>query len=503
MMINATKRLHTLQPDNQHRIVKLASENSRKTNIKFSAFLLISTLLYGCTGSVPVPEASSSPQSASTSEAPSEVNFSDAELHDVLSRLEARKKPIKLNADNPPPLNANGSAPSARDSLYNLLSLLHIKREPQPEAAVQLAGLYARLLVVNKNEIGSATKAQGDQDCEKIRCYPKEQLSWFKRWASSKEISRMLSVKVKLQNPDMATTTTLAAASYNSAGKNKGETWETEVNGTLYLTPYFRIDSNTIVNIEASLNAAIGSQSKVSRQLLAVVKGAAELAAPGSSLLTTITSSQLSQVSQFTDQALSSLFSGELTEKAANDFSLVYSFQQPVGGNSVVLATITGRFPDTKKLINENVNNIGTWEIRLAAPVASIFSTEPVNSATPDTQQLKNIFSSLTSAQVLNFSINQDLNLKQVLMTDNTIRAAIDQFNKQSTSADIARTVCVQIDQKAQAIGLNQFDAAALVWAFSYDAMFSTAQGQLIRSQHNNCSAAKWIRDINIGNINP
>jgi hypothetical protein len=475
----------------------------------WSVLLLVAmTTLAGCTNLVrPAPVEAPAPAEASApAEAPSYPIEPQAE------KEQQGREPIFT-----PDENGEAEPPSDRSELppptskpYNLLPLLGLTRK-HGGASLGYVGSYTRFIVENADEaIGAATQTEGVHPesphlCkpDKERCYADEHRGWWARIFGRREVSRVLSVKVKLQNPDMASTATLASASYADKQEGKGETWNTEVNGELYLTPYFRIDSNSMVRIEARINASTTAQSQISGKALAIVQGATDLLSPGSSLLSTLTAPRLTEASQFMDAAISGLLSNELIENSASDFPQALWFDDE--SRADVLVTIDGWFPPTHKLLDGNLNRIGQWRIRVDDPVISIFSPVKVGACAMEELEAPAciaVFKTLTSSQVLNFRITRDLTLKQTLLADGIVMSAVNQLKqpkKSSASAqEAARILCVQIDEKAQVIGLNRVDAAALVWAFSHDTGLDSERGKALRSRDTSCLAAKLADDLGL-----
>ena len=427
------------------------------------------------------------------------------------------QKPIVEGDPKGQPDNKGGD-----QTAFNLLPLLGVDLEKEPSEPEDHVGAYTRLLVTNVNgTIGAneENKAEkGDSDVIRIcngsgkneenkeRCYKDEhQGFWARLFGGDKEVSRVLSVKVKLKNPHVDSTKTLAAASYRVGSKFRGETWNTEVNGSKYLTPYFRIENSSVANIEANINASTSSQSQISSKLLGIVQGAAELASPGAALLTESTSSRLSQISQFTDSSLSSLFSNELAETSSHEVPQSVWFEE--NGKGKTLATINGWFPPSKNLTSPELRRVGQWVVRTDDPIISIFSSRKVSDCDQEAKghegyiecAASKVFSGVSPTQIMNFEISDSATLTQILITDSAISSAIIRMNKAEgeTVNQEAYALCGLIDSKAQNIGLNRIDAAALFWAFSYDPLLEAEKGEALRGG-SSCMAAVMASDLGL-----
>jgi hypothetical protein len=101
-------------------------------------------------------------------------------------------------------------------------------------------------------------------------------------------------------------------------------------------------------------------------------------------------------------------------------------------------------------------------------------ATEP--SADPATEPLLQgfdlqaciAFAGLEPTRVLGFIVGENVTLGQSLRGDSAISAAVQRF--ESSSADrqsTAREICNLVAERADALGLNGYDAAAAVWAFA------------------------------------
>jgi len=350
----------------------------------------------------------------------------------------------------------------------DLLPLLDVVRPAVAASPSTPVGGYVRFFV------------EGDPPTQESgfvrRHYRDEARDPLSRWLVGRTNSRVLTVKVAVQRPNVTGTATLASSSHESSNR-AGELWDTEVNGRRYLTPYFRVDPGTVVGVEASLNASRQIQSDVSRRILDVVTRAATLVNPAGSLVTTLNSERLQDSAEFVDESISSLFGEALGESSLNDYA-------PGQWSDGEMATITASFPMGGRVTNENrTRRIGQWKVFASPALVSIFSTVPLQEtaeaapagcpAAGSELQACRAFQGLAAHNVLGLQVGENLTLGQALLADATVDAALTRIRGAQANqlADPARVLCSAIAAKAEGLGLNRFDAAATVWAMARSAL--------------------------------
>ena len=87
------------------------------------------------------------------------------------------------------------------------------------------------------------------------RLYPTEGRSWVERLFAPKAVSKILTVKTSFSNPSTSTVHTVATIGRDSS-RRVGEVWNTEVTNSRWLTPYFSVDGDSVVNVDISLAAS-------------------------------------------------------------------------------------------------------------------------------------------------------------------------------------------------------------------------------------------------------
>lgn len=486
-------------------------------HVDFLGVVLMLAALGGCAtperprtpGAAPIPAPAPSPAPMPTQDETKAESQQNAQATPGTKAI-APAAQAGARKDKPPSGKETAAFPASPDKVVrgiNLLPLLRIDTHAGPTVSVMSAGVggYTRFYVVSTLPPHQSSAAEpGKRKCnsELRRCYSNESRQMWERMLMGRELARVLSVKVDLRNPTIATTTTLASASYESTF-SRGESWTTELNGQLLLTPYFRIGNNSVARIEASINASAKGKDQVSGKLLAILQSASQLVAPTSALLTSLNAPRMNQASQFVEQSLSGLFSNAVVEKSSNEFT-------PTTWNpGAALVTIRADFPmDSNQVTSPTTREIGTWEIRAAAPIISIFSQVPACRPADDSssdpgcneKQARQAFASLAPSEVLNFPVAENLTLRQALITDTGVLNAIDDLKKGTGTAEsgLARQLCSRLDERAQSLGFNRFDASAIVWAFSQSAGLDAQESAKLLDDQGSCRAAALAKAVGL-----
>ncbi len=388
-------------------------------------------------------------------------------------------------------LHESGSSDPRRVDILPLLDMTW--EAPDEDISHRYVGGYTRFQVVGDIPQGEESTAQ---TTVRSRRYNSEDRGPLARWLVGRSISRVVSIRVRLTQPDVSATTTLAAASQES-NRTRGESWATEIHGRRMLTPYFRVDATTTAAIEANLNASSSIQGDVSGAFIDVLTRAAGLLAPSTTLVTSLTEERLDAASNFVDQSISTLFAQTLAEKTASEF-------RP-GEWTEDLVTVTARFPLDRTVANDqNVEQIGSWTVSVEPAIVSIFSTVPLCDGTdcrPVTvqNQAREAFLGLAPHTVLNFRLDGQQTLVQALRGDEAIARALDtltrtaampQQGRDAANTTAARILCNLIAGKAESLGFNRFDAAAVVWAVGFSDLVSNSDGIKLTNKETCISAS-------------
>jgi hypothetical protein len=404
--------------------------------------------------------------------------------------------------DQDPTADESGPSREARRAgprapSVDLLRLLDVQASHQDERPAPIDG-YVRFYVCDPSQCGVVEPVQRGS-----REYGDDHRDWFSRWLMGRSYSRILTVKLTVTRPNFTVTTTLASSGFQS-NSTVGETWNSEVSGRTYLTPYVRVDAETLVRVHVSLDASSRVQSNVSRTVLDVLGRAANLIQPGSQLVTSLNSSRFSDTSEFIDRSISALFAQNLAERSTNEFD-------PSDWSGKPMVDIEVQFPMNRNALrSESYRNVGQWRFMATAPRISIFSDtrmdmpgdiEPHCPDASGSLATCNAFRGVTPQRILGFGVGENLTLGRVLAADSEITAELGRLMTASGDArqTSARRLCHLVASKAEEVGLNRFDAAAAVWAFAERSQLDRERRDLLLHRQNSCAAGAVAASTTIG----
>lgn len=359
------------------------------------------------------------------------------------------------------------------------------------------------------------------------RDYRDSQRNRIKRFFSGKSISRVLTVKATLARPLVGNTTPLMTVGHNSS-REDGETWTTEVRSQRVLTPFFRIDPESTINIEFALNGLTEYDVDVAASLLDVVKRAAVLVTPTSALVTSLNEDRYGQASQFVDQSISRFFREAITERTNNDFPATLWGRGELATVELHLPLQNDLTPDGRAVSTprpraaDKLVYVGKWIISAEPARLSIFtdaefarvdtagrpaSVGGPGEVAPDVRSLADLLEAclapppdapdplcrpllrLDPAAIVNFEVDAGVTVMQSLAGDDGIAAARDALVKGPTEAT-ARTLCGLVAGRAQELGFNRVDVAAVVGAYvRQDFSSEKARAALLRPE--TCAPAR------------
>jgi hypothetical protein len=294
--------------------------------------------------------------------------------------------------------------------------------------------------------------------------------------------SRILQAKITMANPNISASYTLAATSQTS-NHTDGESFTSELGERRFLTPYVRLDPGTTVGIEISLSASATVNPDITGNILSVIQRGARLASPTGSLVTALNADRLRDTANFVDQSIANLFGEKLSERSLSDFSAdQWPSLASVRAEGSTLATITASFPMGSDVWSEGRNRpVGTWQISSSEPIVSVFSTMPLlptteagpaSCAVPELvstaeRQACRAFVALSPTTVFGFRVGENITLGEALRGDAGITSAMARYKDSADDESAALALCNLVAGRAEALGLNRFDAAAAVWAFA------------------------------------
>lgn len=146
-----------------------------------------------------------------------------------------------------------------------------------------------------------------------VRDYNSEKRSAVARFFVGKSNGAVISLKLKMRDPDVEFTMPLVALNYNGRS-GEGQAFVTSITTSEMGLPDFRISPNSSVAVEASARLANEVDVQSTGIVLAAVKDSLSIASPAGSLLTSINRDQVQRVATAYDSALSKLLSTTISE---------------------------------------------------------------------------------------------------------------------------------------------------------------------------------------------
>jgi hypothetical protein len=260
--------------------------------------------------------------------------------------------------------------------------------------------------------------------------------------------------------------------------------------------------------VQFNLSATSTLQGSVTGDVLSVIRSGVDLVAPTSSLVTSLNEQGYRDASKFVDDAISKLFGESITERSIVDVRLNNSI------NNLNLATSTAAFPDGRGRISEgDQRTIGTWSVMMEPPIVSIFgatlfeapagqavTTRCATLTAGPARQACTAFSDISPHTVLGLRVGEDVTLMQSLLADAAVQSSMKALEDaaQNAKAGPARSLCNALAGQAQRLGLNRFDEAAAVWAFSRAGPISSASAQSMARDRTVCSAIAMAFDVKL-----
>lgn len=368
-----------------------------------------------------------------------------------------------------------------------------------------LDGAYVRLLLTTT----LPEQGQADRRGETIasRSYRDESRPYWQRWLVGRSLTRVASVKVTLNAPNVSITRALASAAHLS-NREDGETWTTIVNDDRSLTPWFRVDPATTATLQTSLNATSEIKGRMTGEILNVILEGAKLATPSARLVTNLNEERFGRAADYFDRSLSELFGEAIIEETTTDIH----FNRLPNGDA--LMTIDPSFPLGRgDLVDLRSRGIGTWTVELDQALVSIFHSTPFKAASGaparvapcDTVtdavdgQACLAYRGLSPYAVLEFPVGEDLSLSQSLAGEAGFAAALKRLEDAAVAdkAGPALAVCDLVASHAWRVGLNRYDVAATVWAFSRSGGLS-AESSTALAAADRCEAVALAKRVKL-----
>lgn len=365
----------------------------------------------------------------------------------------------------PVPGPAGGGGAPVADPRLSLVRYLSADQSRWKETIPRnLTNLYTRLEIVSSQPIGGAAGTTPR------RSYRLERRSWLSRLISSRNIAISTLARAEIKDPDISVSLPLFAISHDSA-RGSGEVFVTSFTMSDMQAPLFRIGANSVLSVQLNTKITDKQKSDASAFVIQAVQSAVRIAAPTSSVLTSLSKDDVARTSKAFDSIVSGLMSQELTETIVlgrqlsswdKGSEILVTGQVPGG---LVLSDIDrqaraeGRTPDDK--------TIETWHIRFSCPRPSIFHSADLctdrglDLAGLNAKKAK-IAQEVAPAGILQTHLSSQQTVQSFVQTQSWYTKFLE--IKAKKPAD-TKGFCIDAAAALYAAGLTDFDAALVVRA--------------------------------------
>lgn len=296
---------------------------------------------------------------------------------------------------------------------------------------------------------------------------------WLTRAVVGKEFSINLTAKVLVGSLEQ----TVPLVTIGHSSNSDGEKWTRSIHHDISNFPLFLVKSDgsaTVPRIQFSVMAANSYASRGAAAALGVAVQIAKTMSSPPTVVTRLTSESTKNEAQALDNAISKLFGSTLTEEHWTDRDLKswsMNQQQPTG------ALIQFSIPESESDFESSPIPVGKWRITFDNPRPSIFVDWRVCANT--LPRCKDTLAAAKEAVISDISVGEVLNYKLVPSNPElaTIRAylgGLDWYNTAMTSFATqsgsvlnvtATAFCRRVVNEITGLGLNGFDASAVLWA--------------------------------------
>ena len=398
---------------------------------------------------------------------------SDASVQAHLSTPPPPPPPPPLN----PPATAEERAQPATVQNLEIVRYVGADRGAWPDYNVKpsnLSDLYTRVIVeTTADGAGSLGSGGPGSDSTVQRSYALERRSALARLFSNRTIAVTTLASAEVKDPDVTTSLPLFSISHDSV-RGSGEVFVTNFNSAHVQAPLFRIGPNTTFTIH--LNAKMSDQQKtdVTGLVIKAVQTAVNIAAPTSSILTTLSKDDISKSSQAIDSVLGGLSSQDVTEdielgRLVDTWTATAEIRVE-GRVPWGLVYAEGDKPDSTDNIHQD-KNIGTWHIKLTCPRPSVFDARDlcglnegrISFDITKLPALKNtIKDSVSVSKILQTNLSSGTTIQAFIQTQSAYTTFLQKLSKLPSDT---KEFCASTMSALYAAGLNQFDTALVVWA--------------------------------------
>lgn len=349
--------------------------------------------------------------------------------------------------------------------------------------------LYTRVELIGPDQVGLHDGATADEPA--LRDYAQEDAWWFGKLVTQRTNTVSMLANVAAQDPTMSVSIPLYSVTYSVGGGQPGS-WTTNFTSSNVSSPLFRIGPNTSLTVH--LNAQVSTDVKTQGAAVAIgaITTAVKIAAPQSTLLTTLSAPDISNTATAIDTSLSALLSRNITEDIA-----LGRLTDSWSPKATIALTGCAPFVRTESLPTPTVGcgqkadldknydiPVGVWQLRLACPRFSVFdardlchaigavSPRPAGSVI-DITDASNVVAikhtlagAAQDAEILSFKLSSQTDVQTFVQAQAWYSTFITapSGGGSKTAADYA-DFCNGAVQGLEANGLSQFDAALVLRA--------------------------------------
>ena len=356
----------------------------------------------------------------------------------------------------------NGS-PESEPSV-NIVRYIGLDRTrwPASVAPADLAGLYTRV------EVEAPSDTAGAWAPGSTRSYALEKRGVVARLFSSRTIAITASANATVKDPDLTASLPLFSISHDSS-RGGGEVFVTSYTSSHVEEPLFRIGPNTTLTIR--LNAKVSDHHKTSltADLIRAVETAVNIAAPTSTILTSLSKTDVANASTAIDSVIGGLSSQDLTE-AVELGRLMDTWRE--GAEVEVEAKVPSgliRVEGDRSTAGDDAL-VGSWSIRISCPRPSIFDPRDLcahgvgapfdTAALPGLKKL--ILASASPSQILQTHLSSQVTIEAFVQSQSWYSTFLQRTHK---VAKDTHDLCASALTSLYAVGLSDFDAALVLRA--------------------------------------
>lgn len=341
----------------------------------------------------------------------------------------------------------------------------------------KFSGAYTRFIIqsdVYANQ-KPASKAGAADVPEEIAPLPYEPRNWLARALVGKEFSINLTAKLSVG----ALEQTVPLVTIGHSSNSDGEKWTRAVHHDVSGFPLFLVKgdgSASVPRIQFSVKAANRYSSRGAAAALGVAVQVAKAVSVTPTVVTRLSAASTKSEAQALDNAISQLFGSALAEEHWSDRDLNKWVVHESGPRGAV---VEFSIPETESDFGSKPLKVGWWRITFDAPRPSIFVDWRIcDAAKPRCRNSlaaakAEVVKEISAGEVLNYKLvpaNPELaTIRAYLASQDWYNAAITAFatqrgktNELKASADV---FCRRVINEMTGLGLNGFDAAAVLWA--------------------------------------